>query len=176
MKIFSKKRLQIVDSPESVLIRWWKLSGFDIVLFVFLCVHTIYGLGIAFGFEKVLDVRAIELNSMGWMVYWVVAILGWMHVFFNRIVSLNLSSQSHSYKVGIIPGVKARFHPSDINECRLVRKVDHFAEVPVTYDNLDSYHLEIYLVDRKRPLKIKGLSQEDALFVKDQFSRFWVNV
>ena len=153
-----------------MIIRWWKFDFLSIFLAFYLFIHFLVAIAGALGYKEVWDIEVVEFSRKGTILWWSLGGLGLLHLLFNRVVSLKITENENVYRIGFIPGVIKRFKSSNIKNIDIKTRTS-LAESPTGTEDMDYFILRIYLKGRRRPVRIRGLSKEDALRVKEQLER-----
>jgi hypothetical protein len=165
VKLFGRKRLQIKKGELKTAISWSRLSMLDLLLLVMVPMSITYGIASASGAEEIFDSRVIPMNLLATVIFWSIVLLLTLHLIFNRANRLEISAEGVHYKNGRFPAITHSFTMRTISNVEVKEKEDNFAESPTGQD-LTTHPLYINCTSGKR-IRIKGLSQDDALLIRD---------
>jgi len=163
MKLFSKKRLQIVKTSDSTTIRWCKLSFFDMLLIPFLGIQMIWGVGSYLQMDEIIGLQVLPLNSLVFIFFWVIALLFLLHLLFNRKVKLKITKENLYFSSRLF--YKRQLKLNDILKLTIFEKTENFAELPPDGRNLARYELHLF-TKNNGIIKIKGLSKKNDEEIK----------
>jgi hypothetical protein len=164
VKLFRKKRLQIQEEESKTSIRWWRMDMLDLILLFILPMHVIYGIASATNAEEIFGLRVLSMSTLTGSIYWTLALLMILHLFFNRIMCLVISTENIHYTNGKFPPLSRTFPMHAISNVEVKEKEDPIAEAPAGW-SLTNHTLYINSASGKR-IRIKGISQKDALFIR----------
>lgn len=165
MKLFGN-RLRLDRQTERTTIRWSRLNSFDLIVAFMFPLSCIWGIASARGMEEVWGMDVRPMNTPATLIFWSATALMLLHVLFNRQVSLAIGPDHLTYRKRAFPPSAQTITLQSISTIKVEEKDDPIAE---SSNNITPTNCKLTILSgMARPIKIRGLSMEDMLTVRDE--------